>query len=128
MSYPVLDDWFSVAIRRNRKSFIFATVMLIVVVATIFLVVLFFKPSATASLLLLTVFGIPFMICQYLLTAQRLRDLNLTGWLYLLWIPFNMIDNYLNGAASLTFWIILCAVPGTHGSNRYGGDPLLVSD
>jgi hypothetical protein len=25
-SYPALEDWFSISIRRNRKSFIIATV------------------------------------------------------------------------------------------------------
>jgi uncharacterized membrane protein YhaH (DUF805 family) len=35
-----------------------------------------------------------------------------------------MADGYLNGAASLAAWIVLCAVPGTQGPNRYGPDPL----
>ena len=30
----------------------------------------------------------------------------------------------LNRAASLAAWIVLCAVPGTQGVNRYGPDPL----
>ena len=62
--------------------------------------------------------------CSYTLTSQRLRDMNQTGWLALLWLPLNIADTYVGGAASLTFLVILGVVPGTKGPNDFGEDPL----
>ena len=71
------------------------------------------------------IFGIPAAISGYMLTAQRLRDLNLSGWLALLWIPLNVLEGSLGVALNLAALIVLCAVPGTRGSNKYGDDPLV---
>lgn len=101
-----------------------ATASLFVTILVIALVVGFFRPDSSNFVLILLVFSIPYIVCQYTLTAQRLRDMNATGWLALLWAPANMADSYLNGAASFAFWIILCVIPGTEGENRYGQDPL----
>lgn len=125
MSHPAFEDWFSASIRRNRKSFMLSTATLFAMAFIIVLVVLFFRPNSGALALIFLLFGVPFVLCQYMLTAQRLRDMNATGWLALLWIPIGMADNYLNGAASAAFGIVLISVPGTPGPNRYGDDPLL---
>lgn len=124
MSYPVLEDWFSTSIRRNRKSFIFATLSLTITVVVILLIINWFGPSRGSWSVLLILFGIPYLLSSYLLSGQRLRDMGATGWLALLWVPVNIADTYLSGAASLAFWIVLCVVPGTNGPNRYGADPL----
>ena len=124
MSQSAFDDWFSIKIRRNRKSFIQATITLYIVVVLIFAVVGFFNPNSRSFLILYILFGIPFVICNYTLASQRLRDMNATGWLALLWIPAIIADKFLGGAASLAFWIVLCTVPGTYGANRYGPDPI----
>lgn len=123
-SYPALEDWFSTSIRRNRKSFMLATLALWAVILVVVLVIGWFKPSPKAFTLVILPFGIAYFVCSYMLTAQRLRDMGLTGWLALLWIPVNMADTYLAGAATLAATIVLCAVPGTRGPNRYGPDPL----
>lgn len=123
-SYPALEDWFSTSIRMNRKSFMLAAAALFVVMLVLFLIVSWFEPSDRAALFVFAPFVIAYLICSYTLTAQRLRDIGLTGWLALLWIPVNMADTYLQGAASLAAWIVLCAVPGTKGPNRYGSDPV----
>jgi uncharacterized membrane protein YhaH (DUF805 family) len=85
----------------------------------------FVKPSQPAFFWVLAPFGIAYVISYYLLTAQRLRDMGLTGWLTLLWIPVNMADTHFNVfMGSLAAYIVLCAVPGTQGPNRYGPDPV----
>ena len=62
------------------------------------------------------------------LTVQRLHDMNLSGWLVLLWFPMTMLDALLlSGIAYLTTMIVLFAVPGRPGqleANNYGDDPL----
>jgi len=123
-SYPALEDWFSTEIRRNRKSFMLATLALTAVIVAVIAVVAWFSQSHRGFALGLIPFGIAYIVCTYMLTAQRIRDMGLTGWLALLWIPVGMADSYLQGAASLAAWIVLCSVPGTQGANRYGPDPL----
>ena|SRR5680860_673916 len=123
-SYPAFEDWFSSSIRRNRKSFVLATVALFAVMVAVVAVIAWFSKTKTGFGLMVLPFGIAYFVCSYLLTAQRIRDMGLTGWLTLLWIPVNMADAYLHGAASLAAWIVLCTVPGTDGPNRYGSDPL----
>ena len=101
-----------------------AAAALFVVMMVVFLVVSWFEPSQRAFVFVFAPFVIAYLICSYTLTAQRLRDMGFTGWLAFLWIPVNLADGYLQGAASLAAWIILCAVPGTKGPNQYGPDPL----
>jgi len=125
-SYPALQDWFSISIRRNRQSFIIATVTLTAVMIFVTFVISWFRPPQGAFALLIAPFAVAYLVCSYLLTAQRLRDIGITGWLALLWIPVSIADTYLRGAAVLAAWIVLCAVPGTQGANRYGPDPLEV--
>ncbi len=84
----------------------------------------FFAPSQQTGTTIFLLFFIPYLICAYTLSAQRLRDMNLSGWLALLWIPVGVADEQFGGAASLAFLIVLCAIPGTSGVNRYGPDPL----
>lgn len=125
MSVPAHEDWFSTSIRRNRKSYILANILLFGIVAIVVLFLWLVGARRTnAGVMIFLAFGIPAVICAYFLTAQRVRDLNLSGWLALLWIPVGIADNYIGGAASLAFWIVLAAVPGTAGPNRYGSDPL----
>jgi uncharacterized membrane protein YhaH (DUF805 family) len=87
-------------------------------------VLIFFDAGKLPAYIILTIFIVPYIICGYLLTAQRLRDMNLTGWLALLWIPIGIADSYVGGAASVASYIVLCVTPGTQGENRYGPDPL----
>jgi Tfp pilus assembly major pilin PilA/uncharacterized membrane protein YhaH (DUF805 family) len=50
------------------------------------------------------------LVVQFLLTIQRSHDMNVTGWLSLVWlIPLGV----------LVFWL----VPGTQGENDYGKPP-----
>lgn len=128
MSVPAEDSWFSCSIRRNRKSFFVANIYLIGILAALVAAVYFFQIRGAAALLFCIAFGLPWVFVSYNLTAQRLRDLNVTGWLSLLWIPVNMMYNeyfVLSSALSTAFWVVLLFVPGTEGDNRYGSDPLV---
>ena len=124
MGVPAMECWFSSSIRRNRSSFIAASMMLNVVMLSVFVVLYFFNTRNNFTYLVIIIFSALYMLCGYFLVAQRFRDMGGTGWLCLLWIPVVVADKYVGGAASLAFYIILCVVPGTRGANRYGDDPL----
>ena len=127
MSLPASEYWFSFSVRRNRKSFLLATAMTIGVGAALIGALFFFSPGKKVGFILLALFGLPLLLVSYNLTAQRLRDFNVTGWLALLWLPINFLQNEnaeLSSALHLAFWIVLVFVPGTAGENRYGPNPL----
>ena len=63
-------------------------------------------------------------IASYTLSAQRLRDMGVTGWLALVWLPINFAEDGLRSLAALIFILILWSVPGTQGKNRYGDSPI----
>jgi len=123
MSVPPLEAWFSSSIRRNRKSFMLAMLGVLAVILGSYLGVRFFAKTSAGGTVWLA-FLVPAVICTYFLTAQRLRDLNFTGWLALLWIPIGVVDKSLGGWLTPVTLLLLCAVPGTKGANRYGTDPL----
>jgi uncharacterized membrane protein YhaH (DUF805 family) len=124
MSAPALDGWFSPSLRRNRKSFVLAVVALLSVLLVCLMGVNFFSKTDSGSTLYFWAFTVPGIICTYLLTAQRLRDMNITGWLALLWIPLGVVDQNFSRWASLLALFLLAVIPGTRGPNRYGPDPL----
>jgi len=128
MSVPATEHWFSLSIRRNRKSYIFSSIILSAFFLSVFLALWFFGAGKRSGAIVFLLFFIPYIICVYLLTAQRLRDMNITGWLALLWFPIGLADDYIGGAASVAFIIVLWVVPGTQGQNRYGADPLTSDD
>lgn len=124
MTVPATEGWFSVSIRRNRRSFFLASIWLWLILAGVVAFIYFTEPTRSWAVFMLLAFFVPAAICSWCLTGQRLRDMGLTGWLALLWIPVNVADPFVGGAASLAFIIVLICVPGTKGPNRYGPDPL----
>jgi uncharacterized membrane protein YhaH (DUF805 family) len=94
------------------------------IMALVISVLFFFEVRLRSGQIIYFLFYIPFLIAQYFLTAQRLRDFGVTGWLSLLWIAIALLPPTYSGAFSLAFLLVLCAVPGTEGDNRYGSDPL----
>lgn len=124
MSLPATEFWFSNSVRRNRKSYILANIMLLVLIVIVISALKFFDASQRVGSLIFIVFFVPFSICQYFLAGQRLRDFGVTGWLALIWVPIASLPEPFYSAVSMAAIIVLCSIPGTKGPNRYGGDPL----
>lgn len=124
MSLPATEYWFSVSARRNRKSFMLANLCLFLFMALVVLALYFFEVRVRTGNLIYMVFYVPFVVVQYFLTAQRLRDFGVTGWLALTWVPLAFLPQPFLAVATSVFFLVLCSVPGTQGSNRYGNDPL----
>src|SRR4051794_21482680 len=112
MSTPALEHWFSLDIRRNRKSFMFSMMALCVTFAVAYSVWLLFAETNRGKGWGLLVFGIPTGICSYLLVAQRLRDFGVSGWFSLLWIPVNAFEGEVRVALTLAALLVLCGIPG----------------
>jgi type IV pilus assembly protein PilA len=68
-------------------------------------------PIGQSALVLVVALGyVAFLVVQFLFNIQRSHDMNVTGWLSLIWLlPFGLF----------AFWF----VPGTRGENDYGKRP-----
>ena len=65
--------------------------------------------------LLAIIVALAHLIPGFAVMARRLHDLNLSGWLLVLYfIPI------LNIFASIVFFVLLYFIPGTEGDNQYG--------
>lgn len=124
MSHPAFEDWFSTTIRRNRKSYILSFISLYGVLILVIFALWFFSPRIEIWYAIMAVFFMPAVIMTYTLSGQRLRDFNVTGWLTLLWLPIGMLPDPWGGIVAMAVHIVLLAIPGTRGPNRYGPDPL----
>lgn len=124
MSMPATEEWFSLSGRRNRKSYIFSNAIIFSIVLLVFFALWFFEAKKLTGTVIFVIFLLPFVAACYLIAAQRLRDMNVTGWLALVWPILGLMPEGVGGGLSLIFLLILCSVPGTIGDNRYGPDPL----
>lgn len=124
MSLPATEFWFALSVRRNRKSFMLANLILLTFMAGVIFCLQFFDVRLRAGRIIYFAFYIPFLMAQYFLAAQRLRDFGVTGWLALLWVAIAVLPPTYSAAFSLAFILVLCSVSGTEGDNRYGSDPL----
>ncbi|HET6608094.1 MAG TPA: DUF805 domain-containing protein [Rhodopila sp.] len=117
MSKPVMEDLFSFRGRRNRQSYILASLAFLVIMIVVWAIA-FFVSYSSDSLMTMIIAGllsIPFAIVGWALGSQRCRDFGWTGWAMLLTlIPY----------VGWIFAIAIMFIPGTQGSNRYGPDPL----
>jgi len=130
VSKPIFEDLFSFSCRRNRKSYLYVTLisMAIFAVGGVFvfgLLVLLGKlsdylhyVSAVLTFFVLLTSGlllIALMVVSVATTTQRIRDCGHTGvWFFVSWVP-------------VIGWIPLVALfflPGDEGDNRYGPDCL----
>jgi len=130
VSKPIFEDLFSFSCRRNRKSYLYVTLILIAITSVdgvfVFgLLVLLGKlsdylhyVSAVLTFFVLLTSGlllIALMVVSVATTTQRIRDCGHTGvWFFVSWVP-------------VIGWIPLVALfflPGDEGDNRYGPDCL----
>ena len=79
------------------------------------------------NFLLEGIFLMPFGLAILFLTAQRIRDFNVTGWLVMAWVPIQYyadvnfyIGDQLFSYTTFIFPIFVALIPGTKGPNRYG--------
>lgn len=131
MSKPVFEEIFTFSGRRNRFSynlFSLAGIGIFFFLVFTFIALLLDDSSALAGgrqgldlllspdVLPLVILGfVPYFGAFSAVTAQRCRDIGLTGWATLLvWIPY----------LGMAFTVALMLIPGTRGANRYGPDPL----
>lgn len=71
--------------------------------------------------ILLLIWGLAILIPSIAVTVRRLHDRDLSGWWYLAVIVGSMIP-ILNIVIVIGF-LVLMALPGTPGPNRFGPDP-----
>ena len=83
----------------------------------VFLAALIFASLLVSELLfvIIVIFALAVLLPSLAVTARRLHDTNRSGW----WILVNLIP-YIGGIVT----VVLCALSGTRGPNRYGPEPL----
>jgi uncharacterized membrane protein YhaH (DUF805 family) len=113
-----MEDLFSFRGRRNRKSYILASLVFVAISLVVWTIaiVLAYSSNGSTGLIVAGLISIPFAIIGWALGSQRCRDFGWTGWAMLLTlIPY----------IGWIFAIAIMFIPGTQGSNRYGPDPLI---
>jgi uncharacterized membrane protein YhaH (DUF805 family) len=117
MSKPVTEDLFSFSGRRNRKSYIFASLLIFAAILVVWCVaaVMMYAGNGYVPLIIAGLISIPVAIAGWALGSQRCRDFGWTGWAMLITlIPY----------VGWLFSIAIMFIPGTQGPNRYGPDML----
>lgn len=71
--------------------------------------------------ILLLIYGLAVLIPSIAVTVRRLHDRDMSGWWYLGAIIGGMIP-FVGFLVSIAF-LVLMALPGTPGPNRFGPDP-----
>lgn len=79
-------------------------------------------PLFWGSLILLGVWGLASFIPSIAVTVRRFHDRDMTGWWVLIFAVLGALP-YIGWIASIV-QIVIMALPGTPGANRYGDDPL----
>lgn len=80
-----------------------------------------FTPGFWAGAGLLGLFTLAIIVPAIAVTVRRLHDRDMSGWWYLGVVILGQIP-YLGGLINLGF-LVLMALPGTPGPNRFGPDP-----
>ena len=71
--------------------------------------------------ILLLIWSLAILIPSIAVAVRRLHDRDMSGWWYLGFIVLSLIP-LLNVISAIAF-IVLMALPGTEGPNRFGPDP-----
>lgn len=117
MSKPAMEDLFSFNGRRNRKSYIFASLAFVAITIVIWIIagIISYSSNSIIGIIIAGLLSIPAVIVGWALGSQRCRDFGWTGWAMLLTlIPY----------IGWIFAVAIMFIPGTQGPNRYGADPL----
>lgn len=109
--------------RMGRKPYILLS-------SAIFIFYLFFNPLDDATSPILSYLGYILIYFKYVWNAQRLHDIDLSGFWSLILIPVTMairagsIISFVGWISNFIFWGGLLFIKGTDGENEYGPDPL----
>lgn len=76
---------------------------------------------ATIGLLLYLLFGLAALIPSIAVSVRRLHDRDMSGWWYLGLVIASAIP--VVGSLASIAMLVLFALPGTEGANRFGPDP-----
>lgn len=93
-----------------------------------------FGPLFWIGAILLGLWGLATIIPQIAVTVRRLHDRDMSGWFYVGFIALVIVLNMIPMIGALLTllldigWIVLMALPGTRGPNKYGPDPLGQAD
>lgn len=127
MGVPVFSNWLRFSGRRNRKSYLVIFLIFFVAMLAIEIILgrLFLSGAIPSYMFwIYFVIMIPIKFVYFVITAQRLRDFNLSGWFVLILIPIAFFDQDAYGLPSLAVTFFIMIIPGTRGDNRYGPDPI----
>ena len=89
-----------------------------------------FRPLFWIGTILLVAWGLASLIPYIAVTIRRLHDRNMSGWFLLGFMVVGIILSRLGTIGSVVMlaleiaWIVVLALPGTPGPNKYGPDPL----
>lgn len=115
-----LSGWFNYKLRRKRLSYLAANIALAIFMAAVIWVLSFFEPSQRAGSLVHLAFFIPNVIVQYMLTAQRLHDMGVSGWVASFWLIPVVIPSWETAILGLLFLFFLLIKPSNTDANKFG--------
>lgn len=145
MLMPYRRLYGAIAGRSSRREFWMFTLLNFIVVASyITLIAMMFGFSSFApenlqagllggSMVIMLVLLVPFYLWAIItfpamlaVTIRRFHDLNLSGWLYVLFAVLGFVP-FVNILSSLGLLVMMC-IKGTDGTNKYGADPTRPDD
>src|SRR5690606_5884970 len=86
------------------------------------------------GLVALCLWALATIIPSLAVTVRRLHDRNMSGWYLVGFVVAAVIVNLIPVIGPLLYlamvigWIVILAMPGTQGPNKYGSDPLGQAD
>ena len=115
--------------RINRKKFIINTFLIMIIgfIACFVFIFLAEKMESYIATITAVVAAAATVIAYYANIARRLHDINQSAWWGLIYFAVTLFLNFVESPLAFIapiLIILLAAIPGTKGANKYGMDPL----
>lgn len=110
-SHAFYEGWFAFYGRRTRLSYFLAVLAYGAMSFGIFWLFSQFPMSQGTWNLLTIIFSFAFIVVGYVVSSQRLRDIGLSPWFALLWIPIGFLSNEYHLAFTVAFYLVLQGIP-----------------
>ena len=115
--------------RTNRKKFIINTFLIMIIGFIACFVFMFLAEKMESYIATITAVAVAAatVIAYYANIARRLHDINQSAWWGLVYFAVTLFLNFMKSPLVLVapiLIILLAAIPGTKGANKYGMDPL----